>query len=52
LAPASDFGRDVFQRGQPEPIAEIKRYGWSCTLYELLSAYATQTPSCARKPRD
>jgi hypothetical protein len=34
------LGRDVFQRGQPEPIAEIKQYEWSATLYELLSAYA------------
>ena len=34
------LGRDVFQRGQPEPIAEIKRPQWSATLYDLLSAYA------------
>ena len=34
------LGRDVFARGQPEPIAEIKRPEWSATLYDLLSAYA------------
>ena len=26
----------------PEPIAEIKQSEWSATLYDLLSAYATQ----------
>jgi len=34
--------RDVFPRGDPEPIAEIKRPEWSATLYDLLSAYATE----------
>jgi segregation and condensation protein A len=34
--------RDVFQRGQPEPIAEIKYPQWSATLYDLLSAYAAR----------
>ncbi len=34
--------RDVFSRGQPEPIAHIKRPQWSATLYDLLSAYAQQ----------
>ncbi len=34
--------RDVFRRGQPEPIAHIKRPQWSATLYDLLSAYAQQ----------
>jgi segregation and condensation protein A len=34
--------RDVFRRGQPEPIAHIKRPEWSATLYDLLSAYAQQ----------
>ena len=34
--------RDVFARGQPEPIAHIKRPEWSATLYDLLSAYAAQ----------
>jgi segregation and condensation protein A len=36
------LGRDVFQRGLPEPIAEVKRPEWSATLYDLLSAYAVQ----------
>jgi len=34
--------RDIFNRGQPEPIAHIKRPQWSATLYDLLSAYASQ----------
>jgi segregation and condensation protein A len=34
--------RDVFSRGQPEPIAHIKRPEWTATLYDLLSAYAHQ----------
>jgi len=34
--------RDVFRRGQPEPIAHIKHPEWSATLYDLLSAYAQQ----------
>ncbi|HVY59006.1 MAG TPA: ScpA family protein [Xanthobacteraceae bacterium] len=34
--------RDVFQRGDPEPIAEIKRPEWSATLYDLLKAYAAE----------
>ena len=34
------LGRDVFGRGDPEPIAEIKHPKWSATLYDLLSAYA------------
>ena len=35
-------GRDVFGRGDPQPIAEIKRPEWSATLYDLLSAYAAE----------
>src|SRR5437660_7862400 len=34
--------RDVFARGAPEPIVDVKRPEWSATLYDLLSAYATQ----------
>jgi segregation and condensation protein A len=34
--------RDVFDRGDPEPIAHIKHPQWSATLYDLLSAYAVQ----------
>ncbi len=36
------LGRDVFGRGDPEPIAQIKRPQWSATLYDLISAYATE----------
>jgi segregation and condensation protein A len=42
------LGRDVFQRGQPEPIAEIKRPEWTATLYDLLSAYAGRRQTLAR----
>jgi segregation and condensation protein A len=49
------LGRDVFQRGQPEPIAEIKHPQWSATLYDLLSAYAArrqiQSRSIVRVPK-
>src|SRR5436190_21475023 len=38
----AQLDRDVFARGEPEPIAHIKRPEWSATLYDLLSAYATQ----------
>ena len=34
--------RDVFARGAPEPIVDVKRPEWSATLYDLLSAYAVQ----------
>ncbi|HEY6833721.1 MAG TPA: ScpA family protein [Pseudolabrys sp.] len=36
------LNRDIFGRGLPEQIAEIKRPEWTATLYDLLSAYATQ----------
>lgn len=42
------LGRDIFARGQPEPIAEIKRPEWTATLYDLLSAYAVQRQKRAR----
>ena len=42
------LGREVFARGLPEPIAEIKRPEWSATLYDLLSAYAGQRQKQAR----
>ncbi len=42
------LGREVFPRGQPEPIAEIKRPQWSATLYDLLSAYAARRQTEAR----
>ena len=34
--------RDVFARGAPEPIADIKQPEWTATLYDLLTAYAQQ----------
>ena len=42
------LGREVFARGQPEPVAEIKRPEWTATLYDLLSAYAVQRQKQAR----
>lgn len=36
------FQRDVFPRGNPEPIAEVRRPKYAATLFDLLSAYATQ----------
>ena len=36
------LNRDVFGRGAPEPIADIKRPEWTATLYDLLSAYSQQ----------
>ena len=34
--------RDVFDRGDPEPVADIKHPEWTATLYDLLSAYSSQ----------
>ncbi len=39
--------RDIFARGQPEPIAHIKHPEWTATLYDLLSAYARQRQKTA-----
>jgi segregation and condensation protein A len=36
------LNRDIFARGAPEPIAEIKQPEWSATLYDLLTAYSSQ----------
>jgi segregation and condensation protein A len=36
------LNRDVFARGAPEPIVDIKHPQWTATLYDLLSAYAVQ----------
>jgi segregation and condensation protein A len=36
------LGRDVFSRGQPERIAEIKHPQWTATLYDLLTSYSIQ----------
>lgn len=38
----AQLGRDVFGRGDPEPIARIKVPKWSATLYDLLSAYSQE----------
>lgn len=37
--------RDIFPRGQPESIAQVKHARWTATLYDLLTAYATQRQS-------
>jgi segregation and condensation protein A len=37
--------RDIYPRGQPEAIAEIKHPKFTATLFDLLSAYATQRQS-------
>jgi segregation and condensation protein A len=42
LVARPQLGRDTFGRGDPEPIANIKRPQWTATLYDLLSAYAVQ----------
>src|SRR5207344_2402351 len=34
--------RDVFRRGDPEPVADIKHPQWTATLYGLLTAYSRQ----------
>ena len=36
------LNRDIFARGAPEPIAEIKTPEYSATLYDLLTAYSSQ----------
>jgi segregation and condensation protein A len=41
------LGRDIHERGDPEPIAEIRRPQWNATLYDLLSAYAQQRQKTA-----
>jgi segregation and condensation protein A len=37
--------RDIFPRGNPESIAEIRHPKYTATLYDLLTAYATQRQS-------
>jgi segregation and condensation protein A len=37
--------REIFPRGQPETIAEIRHPRFTATLFDLLSAYATQRQS-------
>jgi segregation and condensation protein A len=41
------LGRDIFGRGDPEPITDIKHPQWTATLYDLLSAYAVQRQKSA-----
>jgi segregation and condensation protein A len=36
------LNRDIFGRGLPEPVEEVKQSEFSATLYDLLSAYAQQ----------
>jgi segregation and condensation protein A len=43
--------RDMFSRGDPEPIAQIKHPQWSATLYDLLSAYSVQRQKAAAGSR-
>jgi segregation and condensation protein A len=47
LTSRAQLGRDVFGRGAPEPIADIKRPEWTATLYDLLTAYAAQRQKSA-----
>jgi segregation and condensation protein A len=47
LSGRPQLGRDVFGRGAPEPIADIKRPEWTATLYDLLTAYAQQRQKSA-----
>lgn len=42
LTSRPQLGRDVFERGLPEPVTAVRRPEWSATLYDLLSAYAAQ----------
>lgn len=47
LTARPQLGRDVFGRGAPEPIADIKRPEWTATLYDLLTAYSAQRQKSA-----
>src|ERR671916_1335214 len=42
LSERHQLGRDVFQRGRPEPVEIRREPVWEATLYDLLSAYARQ----------
>lgn len=42
LANSNRLGRDVFARGEPEPVVVNRKSEYSATLYDLLSAYAAQ----------
>jgi segregation and condensation protein A len=41
------LGRDTFDRGDPEPIEDIRKPEYSATLYDLLSAYARERQKVA-----
>ncbi|ACF01694.1 segregation and condensation protein A [Rhodopseudomonas palustris] len=45
LMTRAQLNRDIFPRGQVEEIAEIKHPKFTATLYDLLSAYASQRQS-------
>lgn len=47
LANRNRLGRDVFGRGDPEPIAIVKRSEFTATLYDLLSAYTARRQELA-----
>ncbi len=36
------LGRDIYQRGEPEPVTVSRKSLWDATLYDLLKAYALQ----------
>jgi segregation and condensation protein A len=42
LVDRTRLGRDVFARGQPEPIVVTKTAEWDATLYDLLAAYSRE----------
>ena len=42
--------RDIFPRGFPEQIAQVKHQRWTATLYDLLTAYATQRQYACWRP--
>lgn len=42
LANRDRLGRDVFERGSPEPVVVRRHSEYSATIYDLLSAYAAQ----------
>jgi segregation and condensation protein A len=48
LTERPQLGRDMFARGMPEAVKDIKHPEWSATLYDLLSAYAVQRRKNAR----
>jgi segregation and condensation protein A len=47
LVARPQLDRDVFGRGDPEPIVDVKQPQWTATLYDLLSAYAAQRSKSA-----